>query len=287
MSAGGGGGHDAPPVIIKKVKKGGHGGHHGGAWKVAYADMVTALMALFIVLWILSQSDQVVRSVAGYFRDPVGFVDGGAAAMTDGGTNSGEVTVMTGSQPSFQTTPLEVDDPDPRWKERARRIRGALASRSEVEQFKDQVEIAMTPAGLTITLIETNAQPLFEVGGTRLNPDAEALLRTIGAELSKVGNHITVEGHTDSRGFAARGPNSNWDLSTGRALEARRVLEAAGVPEDRIFEVRGLADRLLYNPLDPQDSRNRRISITLLSETAYRERIEQFHESALLEELID
>jgi chemotaxis protein MotB len=272
------------PVIIKRVRAREHG-HHGGAWKVAYADLVTALMSLFIVLWILSQSDQVVRSVAGYFRDPIGFVEGGAPSVEKSGQNTGDISVLTGSQPSSQTTPLKVDDPDPRWKERAKRIRGALQSHSDLEAYQEQVEIAMTPAGLTVTLLETSDKPLFEVGGVRLNPEAQRLLRAIGDEIAKVENHVTIEGHTDSRAYAGR-ESSNWELSTGRALTALHVLEQSGLPPARIFEVRGLADRLLYNPLDPQDSRNRRISITLLSETAYRERIQQFHESALLDELL-
>jgi chemotaxis protein MotB len=276
---------DITPIIIKKVRKSDHG-HHGGAWKVAYADMVTALMALFIVLWILSQSDQTIQSVAGYFRDPVGFVDGGAAAIIEGGTTSGKLTtVISGSQPASETTPLQVDDPDERWQERARRIRGALERTAGIESLPEHVEISMTPAGLQITLIETTNQPLFEVGGVQLNPEAAKLLRTIGAEISRIENHVTIEGHTDSLAFGS-GDGSNWELSTGRALAARKILEASGFPPKRIFEVRGLADRLLYNPLDPQDSRNRRISITLLSEAAYRNRLEQFNESALFEELI-
>ena len=145
----------------------------------------------------------------------------------------------------------------------------------------------MTPAGLSITLIETADKPLFKVGGVDLNPEAAKLLHTIGAEISKLDNYVTIEGHTDSLGSSSgTGPNTNWELSTGRALSARRELEASGFPPKRIFEVRGLADRLLYNPLDPQDSRNRRISITLLAPSAYRARLEQFHDSALFEELV-
>jgi chemotaxis protein MotB len=277
-------GSDAP-IIIKKIRKGGHG-HHGGAWKVAYADMVTALMALFIVLWILSQSDQTIRSVAGYFRDPIGFVAGGAASMNESGSLAGQITVLTGSQPAAQTTPLQVDEPDPRWRERARRIRGALSGSSELEQYQEQVEIALTPAGLSITLLETDAKPLFRSGEVQLNPQAAALLAAIGAELAKVDNYLTIEGHTDSTGSAA-GERTNWQLSTGRALAARDVLEAAGFPSARVFEIRGLADRLLYNPLDPADSRNRRISLTLLSQAAHRERLEQSGDTALFDELLE
>jgi chemotaxis protein MotB len=273
------------PIIIKRVRKGGHG-HHGGAWKVAYADMVTALMALFIVLWILSQSDQTIRSVAGYFRDPIGFVDGGTSSITESGSQAGQITVMSGSQPSSQTTPLHVDEPDPRWRERARRIRGALAGSSELEKYQEQVEIAMTPAGLGITLLETADKPLFQPGEVKLNPQAAALLRTIGAQLSKVDNHLTIEGHTDGTSAGAGG-RSNWEISTGRALAARQELEAGGFPPERVFEIRGLADRLLYNPLDPGDSRNRRISLTLLSQAAYRERLEQANDSALFDELLE
>jgi len=272
------------PIIIKKIRKAGHAGHHGGAWKVAYADMVTALMALFIVLWILSQSEEIVSQVAGYFRDPIGFTEGGRVVPSAPGHSTGDPNEPDGGKPPATTTPIEVEDPDLRWQRQAESIRAALFQNTGLERFEDQVQIAMTPEGLSITLLETADGPLFEVGGVKLNRDAESLLQAIAGEIAKTGNFITIEGHTDSLRFS-RGDNTNWELSTGRALTARRILERAGLPERQTFEIRGLADRLLYDPLDPENSMNRRVSITLLSEAAHRDRVRQFNDSALFDEL--
>jgi len=273
------------PIIIKRVKKGGHG-HHGGAWKVAYADMVTALMALFIVLWILSQSDEVTRAVAGYFRDPIGFVTGGQPSIAEGGSTAGGIAVTEGTQPESRTSPIEAERDEKEWRERARSILSALAESPEFTKYRQQVEIAVTPDGLSITLIESNETPLFAVGGTALNPEAERLLRAIAGEIRELRNHLRIDGHTDGRAGQQGGNESNWELSTGRAHTARRVLTESGVPKGRIYEVRGLADNLLYNPLDPEDSRNRRVSITLLSAQAYDRRRRELETSVLSDELI-
>jgi len=274
-----------PPIIIKRIKKGGHG-HHGGAWKVAYADMVTALMALFIVLWILSQSDEVTRAVAGYFRDPVGFVTGGQPSIAEGGSTAGGIAVLEGTQPQSRTSPVEAEKDEKEWRERARSILQSLAESPEFEKFRQQVELAMTPDGLSITLIESNESPLFAVGGSALNPDADKLLRTIAVEIAKLDNHISIEGHTDGRVGEQAGNDSNWEISTGRAHTTRRVLVESGIEAKRIYEVRGLADNLLYNPLDPEDSRNRRVSITLLSKEAYDRRRRELETSVLGDELL-
>ena len=264
----GGEGHAQAP-IIKKIKKVA-GGHHGGAWKVAYADLVTAMMALFIVLWILAQSDEVTKSVAGYFRDPVGFTDGGQASVIEG---------------ENQETPSVIETPIPQqrgrgsggeavqqWRVRASRIQVALSKVPSFSAYKDQIELAITPEGLRISLIESEETPLFRVGSTDLNQEAREFLHAIGAEISELDNHVILEGHTDSRPFGAGSGMTNWELSSGRAHSARVILEKAGINPDRVFEVRGYADRQLYNPLDPEDSRNRRVSITLLSEEAFAER---------------
>jgi chemotaxis protein MotB len=270
--------HDAP-IIIKKVHKG-HHGHHGGAWKVAYADMVTALMALFIVLWILSQSDEVIQSVAGYFRDPMGYKEGGMPSVFQGGANSGiELQAPEAEKPpSKEDTQAE----ERRWRERAERIRSALAEVPEFEKYRDQVEISLTPEGLRVTLVESTEDPIFQVGGTAIHPEARRLMQELGREIARLPNHIAIEGHTDSRPFAAGASDTNFELSSGRANEARRLLETAGIAPDRIFEVRGLADRQLYNPLDPEDSRNRRVSLTLLSPEAHAARQQSGDASQLL-----
>ena len=267
------------PIIVKRVVRA-HRGHHGGAWKVAYADMVTALMALFIVLWILAQSEHVKQSVAGYFRNPIGFEDGGAPAPDKTGLSSGEVSLMENTNPAPPTSPMKTrEDPNEAFREQAQMIRSAFRDISGLEAHLDQIEFALTPEGLQITLLETVENPLFAVGGTKLSDAATAMLRTIAGQISASENFITISGHTDSR------PGENWDLSTGRAHEARAILEGAEIDAERIYEVRGFANRQLYNPMDPFDSRNRRIAITLLSFEAYLARQRSLENTALVGEV--
>jgi chemotaxis protein MotB len=266
----GGEGHAQAP-IFKKVKKV-EGGHHGGAWKVAYADFVTAMMALFIVLWILGQTDDVKMKVAGYFRDPVGFREGGVPSIQDGGTEITPMEIIESNVDSMSNSATEGQSLDQLWRERAERIRGALEGLPSFSNYENQIELAITPEGLRISLIESDDTPLYQLGSTDLSPDARAFLETIANQIRELDNHIIIEGHTDSRPFAAGSEMNNWALSTGRSNTAREVLKGAGIDASRFYEVRGLADRQLYNPLDPLDSRNRRVSITLLSEAAYDER---------------
>jgi chemotaxis protein MotB len=266
----GGEGHAQGP-IFKKVKKI-EGGHHGGAWKVAYADFVTAMMALFIVLWILGQTDDVKMKVAGYFRDPVGFREGGVPSIQDGGTEVTPMEIIESNIDGLSNSASEGESLDQLWRERAERIREALEGLPSFSKYENQIELAITPEGLRISLIESDDTPLYQLGSTDLNAEAVAFLQTIGAQIQELDNHIIIEGHTDSRPFAPGSDMSNWELSTGRSHMAREVLNGAGIDPSRFYEVRGLADRQLYNPLDPDDSRNRRVSITLLSEGAYRER---------------
>ncbi|MFQ5503880.1 MAG: flagellar motor protein MotB [Planctomycetota bacterium] len=270
----GGVGHGQDVVVIKRVRVLSHG-HHGGGWKVAYADMVTALMALFIVLWILGQSEEVVRGVAGYFRDPVGFTDGGAVSIVEGG--AGPVSPAAVDLPALDTAREALEA---RWREKAQAIREALEALPIFKRYEGQIEIERTVEGLRITLLETDDGPLFEVGGTRIGRDGNDLLMAIGREISDVDNHIAIEGHTDSRPFSPGSAMTNWELSTGRANVARRVLERAGVDSPRIFEVRGLADRRLYDPAHPQNSRNRRIAVTLLDDDEYAARMRQMSTAA-------
>jgi chemotaxis protein MotB len=282
MSEDGGGkghGHGGAPIIIKKVVHG-HGGHHGGAWKVAYADLVTALMALFIVLWILSQPDEVLKSIAGYFRDPIGFQEGGHESIVPGTPRSGEEAEPP--KPNAQTSPL-TEPEKVRFDAPLRSIRGLFEEKQELTKFRDQVELSVSPEGLCITLLETNEQPLFQVGGTDVNPETRDLLVALAEKINELDNYVTIEGHTDSRPFGAQ-DSGNWELSALRANSARRILESAGVNAARFYEIRGLADRELYNPVNPQDSRNRRISITLLSNEAYRERRSQVYTTGSIDD---
>ncbi len=158
------------------------------------------------------------------------------------------------------------------WHSQAREIRRALEKLPSFDKYRDQIQMAHTPEGLRINLLESNETPLFKVGSTELNDEAVALLQVIAQEVQSFDNPIVIEGHTDSRPFGTDSKMTNWDLSTGRAHTARRVLEKAGIQAQRLLEVRGFADRQLLNPANPEDSRNRRISITLLSEEALAER---------------
>jgi len=228
------------PLIILK-KKGGHGGHHGGAWKVAYADFVTAMMSLFIVLWLLNSSKPVQDAVAGYFRDPSGTADkkGSAAAGT------GENFVLTKDDMPKLKTQLEQK----------------IQEMIDFEKLKNHIEMTVTNEGLRIELTESAAGTFFDSGSTRVNGDGQELLVALAQELSKLPNKLSIEGHTDSKPYAASGNYSNWELSTDRANAARRIMQSNGVGANQITQVRGFADQRLRKPDNALDPSNRRISL--------------------------
>jgi chemotaxis protein MotB len=228
------------PIIIIK-KKGGHGGHHGGAWKVAYADFVTAMMSLFIVLWLLSSSKKVQEAVGGYFKDPT------ATAVKMG-------SAMEGAGENFTLT----KDDMPKLKNQ---LEQKIRQMNDFEKLKSHVEMTVTAEGLRIELMESISGTFFDSGRPELNADGRELLITLAQELAKLPNKISIEGHTDSKPYATTGNYSNWELSSDRANAARRLMQANGVGLGQVTQVRGFADqrlRKLDNPLDPA---NRRISL--------------------------
>ena len=243
------------PIIIKKGKRKGEG-HHGGAWKVAYADFVTAMMALFIVLWILGQSEEVKEAVAGYFKDPVGFGTGRGPTVIDGGG-------MTKVSPEIMSD-LQLQEMERKKLEQmGEELLDELSSGSDFEGILDQVEIEIIDEGLRIEIMESSEDVFFEVGTAQMNNRAEQLVKLIGKEISKLNNKIVIEGHTDSRPFpgAENGGYSNYELSADRANAARRSLINGGVKQEQIDEIRGYADNRLRNKNNPYDVVNRRISI--------------------------
>ncbi len=256
-----GAGHGQGPIIIKRVKAAEHR-HRGGAWKVAYADMLTALLALFIVLWIFAQSEEVKSSVQHYFSEhAVGFKDGGAPSIMRGAGSGNQFAIL-------DDVPSQKGDPEgvqARLRAKAEEIRNALHKIPSFDRYRDQVQLTVTPQGLRVNLLETQERPLFKIGSTELNPEFLEVLSGITRVIKNTGNSMIIEGHTDSTPFRSSSGRTNWELSTGRANTARRLFEQEGIAPKRILEVSGFADRQLYNPLDPSDSRNRRISITLLS----------------------
>lgn len=251
-----------PRVVIKRAP---HGeGHHGGAWKVAYADFVTTMMALFIVLWIVGQSEPVKHAVARYFRDPGSFREGrgeGRSTLpTPGGAGLLPADV---APPGAATDPAHVDPAreEQALQEAAARIKRLTAEGGGFESLREQIRIEVTPEGLRIELIERDESPFFQVGSAAPIPQLQALLEQLEPILASLPNHITLEGHTDARPYSQRRNYSNWELSTDRAHSARRILEAGGLPHGRIDRIVGHADRLLRVPHDPLHATNRRISL--------------------------
>jgi chemotaxis protein MotB len=228
------------PIIILK-KKGGHGGHHGGAWKVAYADFVTAMMSLFIVLWLLSSSKPVREAVAGYFRDP-------------SGTASKMGTALSGTGENFILTKDNMPKLKDQLEQKIREMR-------DFDKLKSHVEMTVTSEGLRIELTEAAAGTFFDSGSAKLNADGRDLLITLAQELERLPNKLSIEGHTDSKPYPGTANYTNWELSTDRANAARRLMQTNGIGPDQITQVRGFADMSLRKPDDPLDPSNRRISI--------------------------
>jgi chemotaxis protein MotB len=228
------------PIIILK-KRSGHGGHHGGAWKVAYADFVTAMMALFIVLWLLNSSKQIQVAVGGYFKDPTG-------TAKKVGSN------MVGAGENFVLT----RDNMPKLKDQ---LQQAMKQMVDFEKLKSHIEMTVTSEGLRIELSESANGTFFDSGSAKLKGDGNELLITLAQELGKLPNKLSIEGHTDSTPYALTATYGNWELSADRANAARRVMQANGVRSDQITQVRGFADQRLRKPAAPLDPANRRISL--------------------------
>ncbi len=237
-----------PPIIIKK-KKVGHGGHHGGAWKVAYADFVTAMMALFIVLWLMNTNQQVQNAIASYFKDPDKYAKHAAAPK------SGDNRFALGKVPSPQLARLKLQI-----EEAIRHVKG-------FDPTKQRVEFTLTAEGLRMEMIDENGA-FFQVGSAEPTQICRDVLAVVAEQLRAVPNRLTIEGHTDSLAYASDATYSNWELSSDRANAARRLLRSGGVRQEQIADVRGYADQHLKRPEAPQDPVNRRVSIVVKPENA-------------------
>ncbi|MGO9316719.1 MAG: flagellar motor protein MotB [Terracidiphilus sp.] len=234
------------PIIIIK-RKGGHGGgHNGGAWKVAYADFVTAMMSLFIVLWLMNSSEQIKKAVAGYFNDPRGTGKLMGTLLSGTGTGNG-VTISQTSTDQLQKLKDKLEE--------------EIKARKELEKLSKQIEITITPEGLRIELIEGKDGTFFQSGSAKLSESGQQLLALLGKELKTLPNSLLIEGHTDATPYSSDSGYSNWDLSADRANAARRLLQQDGVRTDQVTQVRGYADQMLRVKTNPTDPSNRRISI--------------------------
>jgi chemotaxis protein MotB len=233
-------------IIIKKKVV--HGGRHGGAWKVAYADFVTAMMALFIVLWMMNASKQVQEAVGGYFKDPRG-----TAKMV--GTNKSG----TGELVALKKEDMEKLKED---------LLRSIHHLDPLDKLKSQIEITITQEGLRIELMESAKGTFFELGSAKPTPALVELLKMLAVQLGKLPNHVSIEGHTDSKPYAGGREYDNWDLSSERANEARRMMQAAGIQPGQVSQVRGFADQRLRLPQKPEDPSNRRISLIVQYQVA-------------------
>ncbi len=265
--------------IIKKKKAAAHGGHHGGAWKVAYADFVTAMMAFFLVMWIMGLSESTRHAIAGYFREPglFSFTTGKASPvkittveMQHAGDGSGQTgngashdpIVKKGCAPSG---PSEIES------EKIEALRADLKtklvelarSRPDLAKLLQTVSLEVTTEGLRIELSETKDVAFFDVGGARPNKAARDVLAVLAPSLAELGNDIVVEGHTDTRAYPPGAGYTNWELSADRANAARKLLLDGGLAASQITSVTGYADVRLRNADDPYDISNRRVSIVV------------------------
>jgi chemotaxis protein MotB len=273
------------PIIIKKVKKGGHAAH-GGAWKIAYADFVTAMMAFFLLMWLLgSTTEGDKKGIADYFGSPLKIAMGGGSGSGDsssvvkGGGNDltrSEGQVNKGDvEAKRRTLQLKALKAEQRQAEAARleslkkKVEDVLAANPKLAALKSQIRLEMTRDGLRIQIVDEQNRPMFDSGSAVVKPYMRELLREIGTVLAEVPNRLTLEGHTDAQPFGTgeRG-YSNWELSSDRANASRRELGAGGLPEDRVLLVQGLASSVPFAPNDPTSPANRRISIIVMNREA-------------------
>jgi chemotaxis protein MotB len=235
-----------PIIIIRRKGRHGHK-HHGGSWKVAYADFVTALMSLFIVLWLLNSSEQVRKAIGGYFQDPTG--------------NGRQVgSTMFGSG---ETLTLKKEDME----KLKQKLADSMQKMPQFKAMKDNISMSVTGEGLRIELLETEKGMFFETGSTDPSPFGRVVMTKIAQQLSEVPNRICIEGHTDSHPFVSGGAYGNWELSADRANASRRWMETHGLRSGQVGQVRGYADQKLRKPQAPTDFSNRRISLIVEYET--------------------
>jgi chemotaxis protein MotB len=290
-------------VVIKRIKKGGHGGHHGGAWKVAYADFVTAMMAFFLLMWLINTTTpEQKRGIADYFAPQsiaetvsgAGGVMGGKVMGEDSSRAGGAASVFQKNSPSSPANPTHsnqsgtahggaanatgqgadaasdghanASSQDGDFAKAAEAIHQAIQDNPDIAALSHQVIIDNTPEGLRIQLTDQDGRPMFQQGTSEPMPYTKRLLAEIGRIIDRLPNRVSISGHTEAAAF--EGPNgmTNWELSSARANAARALLAAGGLVQDRIYEVAGKAGSEPLLPEDPNASANRRLSIVLLRE---------------------
>ena len=274
------------PIIVKRIKKGGHG-HHGGAWKIAYADFVTAMMAFFLLMWLLgSTTEGDKKGIADYFNSPL------KIALLASGSGAGDAShIVKGGGKDLSSTTGQVKGGDmdaqrntinlhklkqeqvraevARLEDLKKKVETKIAANMRLAAMAEQIRLDMTRDGLRIQIVDEQNRPMVASGSAVVQPYMRELLHEIGQLLTDVPNRLTLEGHTDALPFAGgeRG-YSNWELSADRANASRRELMQGGLPEDRMLRVQGLAASLPFEPKDPLAATNRRISIIVMNREA-------------------
>lgn len=280
------------PILVKRVKKVA-GGHHGGAWKIAFADFATAMMAFFLVMWLMSSATpEQKKAISGYFQDPIGFTESASPYVIDlGGTPTPapdrtlnpELKDAPDSQEAAvdaQQDQAEIDASQAETlaeqveRERLEMLLQELQTKveenPELQKFKDQILFEITQDGLRIQIMDAENRPMFDLGSARLQPYFEDILLILADTIKAVPNKISVSGHTDAKPFAGAGDFGNWELSANRANAARRALVAGGYPDESVARVVGYASSALFDRKDPFNPVNRRIDIIVLTKRAQR-----------------
>jgi chemotaxis protein MotB len=274
---------DKPLIIVKRIKKGGHGGHHGGAWKIAYADFVTAMMAFFLLMWLLGSTTKGdLNGIADYFQTPLKVALAGGSGSGDsssllkgGGTDltRSNGQVRNGDMPltkktiNFQAAKAEMARQESiELSQIKQKVEAMIDSKELLRAYRNQILIDITTEGLRIQIVDAQNRPMFDLGRAALKDYTRELLRAIGSVLNDVNYKISLAGHTDAAPYASgeRG-YSNWELSADRANASRRELIAAGMDDKKIVRVVGLASSTLFNAADPFSPSNRRISIVVMN----------------------
>ena len=279
-----------PPIVIRRVKKRGHGGHHGGAWKVAYADFVTAMMAFFLVMWLIGAGTREQRAaISEYFKNP-SMTPGTATMAPPGQTGPGGAStsmIKLGGAKDLARAPggksqggaaATVDpkeiEKEARRQERVRleelmqQLQAAIQSSQALAPFKDQLLLDITPEGLRIQIVDKQNRPMFDLGSARLRPYTVTILEELSGFINRVPNRISLSGHTDDAPYSSDHHYGNWELSADRANAARRALLDGGLTEDKIARVVGLAASVPFDRTNPADPINRRISIIVMNKQA-------------------
>ncbi len=272
------------PIIVKRVKKVA-GGHHGGAWKIAFADFATAMMAFFLVMWLMSSATpEQKRAISGYFQDPIGFTESASPHVIDLGgtpTPAPDRTLNDVVDPAMQQTEAALDaDQAQTFAEQLERerlelllqeLQNKIDENPDLTRFKDQILFEITQDGLRIQIMDAANRPMFALGSAQLQPYFEDILLAMADTIHAVPNKISISGHTDAKPYSGRSDFGNWELSAGRANAARRTLVAGGYPEDQLARVVGYASSALFDRDDPLNPVNRRIDILVLTKKAQRD----------------